>query len=201
MHGGNGLKFCMLMYLDNLQNCNDHGHSLLIFLILALFWLSETGQIWGLRVLSGERLGVNVEGGGGIFPTLCIQFCLVVFISLVASHKQFANPVHTFYMHINRIPINCLFIHIWQIVYSSLNVLAAFENRHLSLLSNNLHVPLYIPYLSFGKSTGKDPAGRISVFGEFRCETGQLPWLIWICELRYFSCPLLRQLRVLKTTP
>ena len=43
-HGGNGLKFYMLMYLDHLQNWLVYGHSLLIFLILALFWLSETGQ-------------------------------------------------------------------------------------------------------------------------------------------------------------
>ena len=46
-HGGNDLKFCTLMYLDHLQNCLVLGHGLLIFLILALFWLSETGQIWG----------------------------------------------------------------------------------------------------------------------------------------------------------
>ena len=48
-HGGNGLKFYMLMYLDHLQNWLVYGHSLLIFLIFALFWLSETGQIWGLK--------------------------------------------------------------------------------------------------------------------------------------------------------
>ena len=34
-HGGNGLKFCTLMYLDNLQNWLVYGHCLLIFLILA----------------------------------------------------------------------------------------------------------------------------------------------------------------------
>ena len=28
---GNGLKFCMLMYLDHLQNCLVYGHGLLIF--------------------------------------------------------------------------------------------------------------------------------------------------------------------------
>ena len=53
-HGGNGLKFCMLMYLDRLQNWLVYGHGLLIFLILALFWLSETGQIWGFRAFPGE---------------------------------------------------------------------------------------------------------------------------------------------------
>ena len=46
-HGGISLKFYMLMYLDHLHNWLVYGHGLLIFLILALFWLSETGQIWG----------------------------------------------------------------------------------------------------------------------------------------------------------
>ena len=44
MQGGIGLKFYMLMYLDHLQNWYVYGHGLVIFLILALFWLSETGQ-------------------------------------------------------------------------------------------------------------------------------------------------------------
>ena len=48
MHGGNGLKFCTLMYLDNLQKWLVLGHSLLNFVILALFGLSETGQIWSV---------------------------------------------------------------------------------------------------------------------------------------------------------
>ena len=55
-HGGNGLKFDMLMYLDHLQNWLVYGCGLLIFLILALFWLSETGQIWGFRAFPGERM-------------------------------------------------------------------------------------------------------------------------------------------------
>ena len=55
-HGGNGLKFDMLMSLDHLQNWLVYSHGLLIFLILALFWLSETGQIWGFRAFSGERM-------------------------------------------------------------------------------------------------------------------------------------------------
>ena len=56
MHWGNGLKFYMLMYLDHLQNWQVYGHGLLIFLILALFWLSETGQIWGFRAFLGKRM-------------------------------------------------------------------------------------------------------------------------------------------------
>ena len=55
-HRGNGLKFYMLMYLDHLQNWLVYGHSLFIFLILALFWLSEAGQIWGFRAFPGERM-------------------------------------------------------------------------------------------------------------------------------------------------
>ena len=51
---GNDLKFCTLMYLDHLQNWLVYGHSLLILLILALFWLSEMGQIWGFRAFPGE---------------------------------------------------------------------------------------------------------------------------------------------------
>ena len=56
IHGGNGLKFYMLMYLDHLQNWLVYGRGLLFFLILALFWLNETGQIWGFRAFAGERL-------------------------------------------------------------------------------------------------------------------------------------------------
>ena len=56
MHGGNGLKFCMLMYPDHLQNSLVYGYGLLILLILALFWLSETGQNWGFRAFPGERM-------------------------------------------------------------------------------------------------------------------------------------------------
>ena len=55
-HEGNGLKFYMLMCLDHLQNWLVYGHGLLIFQILALFWLSETGQIWGFRAFPGERM-------------------------------------------------------------------------------------------------------------------------------------------------
>ena len=44
------------MYLDYLQNWLVYGHGLLIFLILALFWLSEMGQIWGFRPFPKERI-------------------------------------------------------------------------------------------------------------------------------------------------
>ena len=55
-HRGNGLKLCMLMYLDHLQNWLVYSHGLLFFLILALFWLSQTGQIWGFLAFPGESM-------------------------------------------------------------------------------------------------------------------------------------------------
>ena len=68
-HEGNGLKFCMLMYLDHLQSWLVYGHGLLIFVNLALFWLSEMGQIWGFRAFPGER----VEGMAWNFAGWCIS--------------------------------------------------------------------------------------------------------------------------------
>ena len=44
----------MLLYPDHFQNWSDYGHGLVIFLILVLFWLSETGQIWGFQAFSGK---------------------------------------------------------------------------------------------------------------------------------------------------
>ena len=67
-HGGNGLKFCILMYLDHLQSWLDHGHGLLICLLLAPLWLSERGQIWGFWAFPGERM----EGMVWNFACWCI---------------------------------------------------------------------------------------------------------------------------------
>ena len=44
------------MYRDHLQNWLVYGLGLLIFLILAEFWLSETGQISGFRAFPRERM-------------------------------------------------------------------------------------------------------------------------------------------------
>ena len=80
--GGNGLKFCMLMYLGHIQNWIVYGLGLLILLILALFWFSETGQIWGFRAFPGERM----EGMAWHYACWCIlttfrtdQFWVTVF--------------------------------------------------------------------------------------------------------------------------
>ena len=68
IRAGIGLKFYMLMYLDHLQNWLVYGRGLLIFLILALFWLCEMGQIWGFRAFTGERM----EGMAWNFASWCI---------------------------------------------------------------------------------------------------------------------------------
>ena len=67
-HEGNSLKFCMLMYLDHLQNWLIYGHYLLSFLILALFWHCERGQIWHFRAFPGEL----TEGMAWNFACCCI---------------------------------------------------------------------------------------------------------------------------------
>ena len=46
----------MLLYPDHIQNCLAYGYGLVIFLILVLFWLSETGQIWGFQAFSGKPM-------------------------------------------------------------------------------------------------------------------------------------------------
>ena len=101
------LKFCMLMYPDHFQNWLDYGYIWSIFLILGLFRLSEThGKIWGFQAFwscsvdfphYGDPLadiGQNMWGfwrmcgskcggeGGGIFPTLCVECCLVLILAL-----------------------------------------------------------------------------------------------------------------------
>ena len=56
MYGGNGLKYGMLLYPDHIQNWLDYGYGLVIFLILVLFWLSETGQIFGFQAFSEKPI-------------------------------------------------------------------------------------------------------------------------------------------------
>ena len=60
-HRRNGLKFDMLMHPDHLWNWLHLGHSLLVFLILAPFWLSETVKIWGflrMQIRNSLKLGM-----------------------------------------------------------------------------------------------------------------------------------------------
>ena len=70
----------MLMYLDHLQNWLDYGHSLLIFLILVLFWLSERGQIsW------------RTHGGNGL---KCRMYIITWFLTLLNCY--YPRPVLAF---------------------------------------------------------------------------------------------------------
>ena len=70
----------MLVYPDHLQNWLDYGYGMVIFLILVLFWLSETGQIWGFQAFSGkpivemEILHADVSWPLSELIRLCLQF-------------------------------------------------------------------------------------------------------------------------------
>ena len=64
------------------------GHGLLIFVILVLFWLSETGQIWGFRAFPGEHWGNGLKYGMLLYPDhqqnwLDYGYDLVIFRILV----------------------------------------------------------------------------------------------------------------------
>ena len=59
-HWSNDLWFGMPMYPDYLQNWFDYSHGLLIFLILAPLWHSDTGQIYDFQAFSWEhRAGMD----------------------------------------------------------------------------------------------------------------------------------------------
>ena len=73
MYEGNGLKYGMLLYPDHLQNGSDYGCGLVIFLILVLFLLSETGQIWGFQAYS-EILHADVSWRLSELIRLWLQF-------------------------------------------------------------------------------------------------------------------------------
>ena len=156
-HWGNGRKFCMMMYPDHFQNWYDFGYSLLIFLILMLFWLGETGKIWGfpdiLFVLCGFSslwwpfgwnwsyfgfLGIIWrtcgskcrEEGGGIFPTLCVECCLVRNISC----NRMSYKLKTRFR-----PINCFLLSLflwtlgWQTSAAKISWLGLCEKKYCLL--------------------------------------------------------------------
>ena len=55
-HRENGLRFCIMMYPDHLQNWLDYGHGLFIFLLLMSLWLNETVNFGVFRAFPGERI-------------------------------------------------------------------------------------------------------------------------------------------------
>ena len=86
MSGGNGLKFYMLMYLDRLQNWLVYGHCLLIFLILTLLWLSETGQIWGFRSFPGKHM-----------EEMAWNFCTLMYLDRLQNWLVYGHSLLFFY--------------------------------------------------------------------------------------------------------
>ena len=56
--GGNGMKYCMLIYRDHIQSWLDYGHGLLIFLVFAPHWFSEMGNL-GFLGISRRTHGRN----------------------------------------------------------------------------------------------------------------------------------------------
>ena len=116
-HGENDLKFCMLMYFNNLRNWLVYDHGLVIFLILALFRLSEMGQIWcfrpfwscshvkfpyygapwnwsylGFPGIIWRLCGGKCRGGvRGILPTLCLEFCVLLYI--ISQNNPVSNSL------------------------------------------------------------------------------------------------------------
>ena len=85
----------MLMYPDHLQNWLDCGHGLLIFLILALFRLSETGQILCFRTFPEECMDA-MEGMACNFACLCIlsTFRADKIMVMVCSFFSFQRQFH-----------------------------------------------------------------------------------------------------------
>ena len=79
-HGGNGLKYCMLMYLGHLQNWLVYGHGLLNFQILVLYWLSEMGQIW--RTYKGNSM----------------KFCMLIYLDHLQNRLVHGHGLFIFLM-------------------------------------------------------------------------------------------------------
>ena len=72
----------MLKNTDHLKKWLDFGHGMLIYLHLVPLWISETGQVWGFRVLSGEHVEIIVKGGVEAyfrcFVPSSVQFVVVI---------------------------------------------------------------------------------------------------------------------------
>ena len=148
-HGVNGLKFCTLMYLDHIQKWLVLGHGLLIFVILALFWLSETGQIWGFRAFPGERMEEMAWNFACwcIFPdTLYADVNLVIF--QYSSFNFTTRFMQAFFFYfiwylIPYIMLACIQVYVTKYIHYSLPPLYTYM---LSLLLSSpwLYFPCYL---------------------------------------------------------
>ena len=82
----------MLMYLDYLKNWLDFCHGLLILLILASFWLSETGQILGLAIFFRTHGRNGLKFKILIYPDClfnCLHFGHVLLIVLILAVQPY----------------------------------------------------------------------------------------------------------------
>ena len=82
-----GLKFDMLMYPDTLLDGWNFGHGLLIFFILAIFWLSETSQICSFRAFISECMW----GIGYNLPCWCILATFRTDSNLVKAYCNYSS--------------------------------------------------------------------------------------------------------------
>ena len=83
-------------FSDQLQNWLDFGHALLNFLIMVPLWLSKAGHISGLQALSGQHLGLNVEGGTeAYFPHFALS-SICIYIDTFLCISVFNDFIHLF---------------------------------------------------------------------------------------------------------
>ena len=146
--GTQGVCVCVLhdAVSWSFKKWSNYGHSLVIFIILALFWLNETGQVWSFRAFPGEpseemawtfasdvsrspselfklwsqfvdfsNFGTililwngSISGFSailvmlcrlsslwwGIFPILCVEFCLVILFFYLKRRAVLTKHLH-----------------------------------------------------------------------------------------------------------
>ena len=86
-HGNNGLKFGVLMYPDHHQNWLDFGPGLYIFFLKCQHLDLSKRFYLGFPGISCKKFGSKCwKGSRGVFPTLCVAFCLLLNIDLNVFH-------------------------------------------------------------------------------------------------------------------
>ena len=102
MHGKNGLKCEMLMYPDRLQKLFDFGHGLVVFLLLAYFWLSEMGHVPDMSYYTRNIMGFITRGPFGlrvlsspVSVCVCVYLCVcqLLLVRTITHHTfQLDSP-------------------------------------------------------------------------------------------------------------
>ena len=94
---------------------------LLIFLLLASLWLRETGHIWGSGHCLENAWEKMLRGNGGIFLTLCVEFCLVLLYVIYCYWLHCRKQLVTF-------QYKCVIRHIGHDDYMDDNILVMFPS-------------------------------------------------------------------------